>query len=80
LAATGAWGRRLPVPHGLPRTVAWAGTVAGAALGVSAVALTVASALAANWPLAALIAVLAVASHAKVAASARACRHCARLA
>ncbi|MEV5825636.1 permease prefix domain 1-containing protein [Spirillospora sp. NPDC052242] len=80
LAATGAWARRLPVPSALPRTVAWAGTVSGAALGVSAVALTVASALAGNWPLAAAIAALTLVSHAKVAASARACRHCARLA
>ncbi|QFG23937.1 permease prefix domain 1-containing protein [Actinomadura sp. WMMB 499] len=80
LAATGAWARRLPVPRRLPVTVAWAGTTAGAALGVSAVALTAASALAANWPLAALVAVLTLAFHAKVAGSARACRHCARLA
>ncbi|MBE1531506.1 permease prefix domain 1-containing protein [Actinomadura algeriensis] len=80
LAATGAWARRLPVPRALPRTVAWAGTTAGAALGVSGVALTVTCVLAANAPLAALIAVLTLASHAKVASSARACRHCARLA
>ncbi|GGV10141.1 hypothetical protein GCM10010182_32460 [Actinomadura cremea] len=79
LAATGAWARRLPVPRGLPVTVAWAGTTAGAALGVSAVALTVASAPTANPPLALLIAVLTLAFHAKVASSARACRHCARL-
>ncbi|WP_026404090.1 permease prefix domain 1-containing protein [Actinomadura rifamycini] len=80
LAATGAWARRMPVPSGLPRTVAWAGTVSGAALGASAVALTAASALSADWPLAAAIAALTLVSHTKVAASARACRHCARLA
>ncbi|MEU2244895.1 transposase [Streptomyces sp. NPDC018338] len=59
--------------------VAWTGTTAGAALGVTTLALATAAALATNWPLLAFAGTLAAASHAVVAASARACRRCARL-
>jgi hypothetical protein len=78
LAVTGALARRLPTPHRLPLMVAWAGTTATAALAISALTLAVAAALAGNWPLGALIGVLTVAVHARIAASARACRQCAR--
>ncbi|MEV0374470.1 permease prefix domain 1-containing protein [Streptomyces sp. NPDC050636] len=79
LAATGALARRLPTPHRLPLVVAWAGTTASAAMAVTTLALAAASALATNWPVLALAGTLAAASHAAVAASARACRRCARL-
>ncbi|MFF5262076.1 permease prefix domain 1-containing protein [Actinomadura viridis] len=79
LAATGALGRRMPTPRRLPHVVAWTGTTAGAALGIGALTLTVAALLASNWALGALIGGLTIVSHAKVAASARACRQCARL-
>ncbi|GAB2573281.1 hypothetical protein GCM10027168_02790 [Streptomyces capparidis] len=79
LAATGALARRLPTPRRLPLLVAWTGTTAAVALGVSALTLTTASLLAANWPLSLLAGALTLASHAKLAASARACRECARL-
>jgi hypothetical protein len=79
LAATGTPARLLPTPHRLPMMVAWTGTAACVALAVSAVVLTATSALAGNWPLSALIGVVTIASHARVAASARACRACARL-
>ncbi len=79
LALTGTLGRRFPVPGGLPLAVAWTGTTAAAAVGVGALTLTAAAVLSANWPLAAATALLALASHARIAASARACRHCARL-
>ncbi|MDO3705126.1 permease prefix domain 1-containing protein [Micromonospora sp. C28SCA-DRY-2] len=78
LAVTGALARRLPTPHRLPLMVAWAGTTATAALATSALTLAVAATLAGSWPLGALIAVLALAVHARIAASARACRRCAR--
>lgn len=77
LALTGA--RRLPTPDRLPLAVAWTGTAAAAAVAVSALALAASSALAANWLLTALTVVLALASHAGIASSARACRHCALL-
>ncbi|MGK5551847.1 permease prefix domain 1-containing protein [Actinomadura kijaniata] len=80
LAATGTVARRLPDPHRLPELVAWTGTTAGAALGVGALAVTVSSLLTADWRPAALTGVLTLVSHARVAASARACRTCARLA
>lgn len=79
LSLTGPLARRLPVPHRLPLAVAWAGTTAGAAMGIATLALAVTSVLAANWPLTALACALAAASHAVVAPSARACRRCARL-
>ncbi|NBE50931.1 permease prefix domain 1-containing protein [Streptomyces boluensis] len=79
LAATGALARRLPTPHRLPLAVAWTGTVAATALAVSALTLTLASLLAANWPLSVAAGVVIITCHAKVAASARACRECARL-
>lgn len=59
--------------------VAWTGTTAGAAMGVTTLALATAAALAMNGPLLAFAGTLAVASHAVVATSARACRRCARL-
>ncbi|GAA3974238.1 hypothetical protein GCM10022384_25880 [Streptomyces marokkonensis] len=79
LTATGALGRRLPTPHRLPLVIAWAGTTASTAMAVTTLALAATSALATNWPLLAFAGALAAASHAAVAASARACRHCARL-
>ncbi|MBT2507656.1 hypothetical protein J7I98_17530 [Streptomyces sp. ISL-98] len=79
LAATGALARRLPTPHRLPLVVAWTGTTASAAMAVTTLALATASALATNWPLLAFAGTLAAASHAAIAASARACRHCAHL-
>ncbi|MEU6038353.1 permease prefix domain 1-containing protein [Actinomadura sp. NPDC047616] len=80
LAVTGVLARRLPTPHRLLVAVAWAGTTAAVVMGVAAMALAVASLLAADWPLVALAGVLAAASHAAVASSARACRQCVRLA
>ncbi|MGY0059064.1 hypothetical protein ACWY4P_21330 [Streptomyces sp. LZ34] len=79
LAATGALARRLPTPHRLPLIVAWTGTTAGMALAISALTLTTASVLAGNWPLSAVIGAITIASHVRIAASARACRQCARL-
>ncbi len=78
LAATGTLARRLPTPRRLPSMVAWTGTTASVALAVSAVTLTATSALAGNWVLSTLLGALTIASHARVAASARACRACAR--
>lgn len=79
LAATSTLGRWLPTPRRLPLVVAWVGTTASAAMAATALALAVASALAEDWPLLAFAGGLAAASHAVVAASARACRRCARL-
>lgn len=78
LAATGALARRLPTPRRLPVMVAWTGTATGVALAVSAVTLTATSALAGNWVLSAVLGALTIASHVRVAASARQCRTCAR--
>ncbi|MET9776570.1 permease prefix domain 1-containing protein [Streptomyces sp. NPDC006367] len=78
-AVTGSLARRLPTPHRLPLVVAWAGTTASVAMAVATLALAVASVLATNWPLLAFAGVLAAVSHAWVAASARACRRCARV-
>ncbi|HWU11675.1 MAG TPA: permease prefix domain 1-containing protein [Streptomyces sp.] len=79
LAATGTLARRLPTPHRLPLVVAWAGTTTSVAMAVATLALALAAALTAHWPLLALAGVLSAASHAVVAASARATRRCARL-
>ncbi|MFE9725280.1 permease prefix domain 1-containing protein [Streptomyces sp. NPDC005794] len=79
LAATGTLARRLPTPHRLPLAVAWAGTTTSIAMAVATPALAVAAALTADWPLLALAGALSAASHAVVAASARASRRCARL-
>ncbi|AZM53737.1 hypothetical protein DMA15_15085 [Streptomyces sp. WAC 01529] len=79
LAATGSLARRLPAPNRLPLLVAWAGTTASGAMAAATLALTTAAALATNWPLLAFAGALAAASHAALAPSARACRHCARL-
>ncbi|WP_326766771.1 permease prefix domain 1-containing protein [Streptomyces sp. NBC_01591] len=79
LAATGALARRLPTPDQLPIMVAWTGTTAAAALAISAIALTLASVLATNWPLSLLAGLVTIVFHAKIAASARACRECASL-
>ncbi|MDK0517596.1 permease prefix domain 1-containing protein [Streptomyces sp. ML-6] len=79
LAATGTLARWLPIPHQLPLAVAWTGTTASVVMAVATLALATASVLATNWPLLAFAGALAAASHAVVAASARACRQCARL-
>jgi hypothetical protein len=79
LAATGALARRLPTPERLPLAVAWTGTTAAVALATSAITLAVASLLAADLPLVMLAGALTIVCHAKIAASARLCRHCARL-
>ncbi|MFD6225703.1 hypothetical protein ACFWFZ_02280 [Streptomyces sp. NPDC060232] len=55
------------------------GTTAAVALALSAFMLTIASLLTANWPLCALAGAVAIVFHAKIAASARACRECALL-
>ncbi|WP_067451024.1 permease prefix domain 1-containing protein [Actinomadura macra] len=79
LAATGALARRLPVPDRLPLVMAWTGTTACVALAISALTLTGASIMATDWPLTLLIGALTIVAHARIAASARACRRCARL-
>ncbi|MGW9362264.1 permease prefix domain 1-containing protein [Streptomyces albidoflavus] len=80
LAATGAWGRWLPVAaERLPAAVAWTGTAASVAMAVTTLTLATASFLAEQWPLTVLAGALAAASHAVVAGSARVCRECARL-
>lgn len=79
LVATGAPARRLPTPRRLPMVVAWAGTAASIALAASALTLTTAAALTGSWVLSALVGALTLAWHARVAASARACRTCARV-
>jgi len=79
LAITGPLARRLPTPHRLPLAVAWTGTTASVAMAVATLALATASILATNWLLLAFAGVLAAASHAVVATSARACRQCACL-
>ncbi|PRX96705.1 permease prefix domain 1-containing protein [Allonocardiopsis opalescens] len=79
LACTGALARRLPVWHRLPLVVAWTGTTAGIAFALSALALTTASAMSGNWQLSALAGAATLVVHARVAASARVCRECARL-
>ncbi|MFF2849775.1 permease prefix domain 1-containing protein [Streptomyces sp. NPDC058001] len=79
LAATGTLARRLPTPHRLPLTVAWAGTVASVSMAVATLALAIAAVLGTNGPLIAFAGVLAAASHGLMAGSARSCRRCARL-
>ncbi|MES4900965.1 MULTISPECIES: hypothetical protein [unclassified Streptomyces] len=79
LAATGVLARWLPTPRRLPLVVAWTGTAAGVAMAISAVTFTTASALAGNWLVSAGVGVITIASHIRIAASARACRQCARL-
>ncbi|MFE1230429.1 hypothetical protein [Streptomyces sp. NPDC058745] len=79
LAATGPLSRRLPHPERLPLVVAWTGTTSAVALAPGALAFTVASAAVANWPLTAAACLAALVLHARIAASARACRRCARL-
>ncbi|WP_367128674.1 permease prefix domain 1-containing protein [Saccharothrix sp. HUAS TT1] len=78
LAATGTLTRLLPTPHRLPSAVAWTASAAAVGMALAAVALGVTSALSTDWPLTALAGVLAIVAHAVVAASARACRRCAR--
>ncbi|MCX5589272.1 permease prefix domain 1-containing protein [Streptomyces erythrochromogenes] len=78
LAATGRLARRLSTPDRLPVMVAWTGTTAAVALALSAFTLTIASLLTSSWPLCALAGAVAIVFHAKIAASARACRQCAR--
>lgn len=77
LAATGPVARWLRTPERLPTLVAWTGTTAAVALALSAFTLTTASLLTGNWPLSVLAGAVAIAFHAKIAASARACRRCA---
>lgn len=78
LFATGPLTRRLPTPHRLPAAVAWTASAAAVGMALGAIALGVTSALSAEWHLTALAAVLAIAAHGVVAASARACRECVR--
>ncbi|WP_031505915.1 permease prefix domain 1-containing protein [Streptomyces megasporus] len=79
LAVTGPLARRLPTPHRLPLAVAWTGTAASVAMGITALVLVALSLVVADWPLAVAAGALAAVSHAVVAASARTCRRCARL-
>ncbi|MEV6956277.1 hypothetical protein [Streptomyces sp. NPDC051183] len=79
LSITGTLARRLPLPQRLPLVVAWTGTTAAVALGLSALTLITAAVLATNWPLIAAACLITIAFHTRIAASARACRHCARL-
>ncbi|MCP9987658.1 MULTISPECIES: permease prefix domain 1-containing protein [Streptomyces] len=79
LAATGRLARRLPTPRRLPLAVAWTGTAASVAMAATALVLAVLSAVVTDWPPAVAAGVLAAASHAVVASSARSCRRCARL-
>ncbi|MFE6906547.1 permease prefix domain 1-containing protein [Streptomyces erythrochromogenes] len=78
LAATGRLARRLSTPDRLPVLVAWTGTTAAVALALSAFTFAAASLLTSRWPLCALAGAVALVFHAKIAASARACRRCAR--
>lgn len=80
LAATGAVSRRLATPRRLPLVVAWTGTTAAVALAVSALTLSAGAVLAQSWPAGALAGALTLVAHTRLAASARACRHCALLA
>lgn len=80
LAATGAVSRRLATPRRLPLVVAWTGTTAAVALAVSALTLSAGAVLAQDWPVGALAGALTLVAHTRLAASARACRHCALLA
>ncbi|MFJ8078334.1 permease prefix domain 1-containing protein [Streptomyces sp. NPDC096176] len=79
LAVTGKLARRVDTPRRLPLAVAWTGTTASVAMALATLALATAAVLATHWPLLAFAGTLAAASHAGVAASARACRRCARL-
>lgn len=80
LAATGAFSRRPATPRQLPLVVAWTGTTAAVALAVSALTLTAGAVLAQHWPAGALAGAATLVAHTRLAASARACRHCAQLA
>ena len=79
LVATGGLARRLPTSPRVPLAVAWTATTASAAMAIGTCAFAVVSLLSTNWPLTVLAGSLAAASHALMAASARACRACARL-
>ncbi|WP_374771331.1 permease prefix domain 1-containing protein [Streptomyces sp. NBC_01463] len=79
LSATGSLGRRLRLPQRLPLVVAWSGTAAAVALGLSALTLVAAAVIAGDWPLTAAACLIVIALHARVATSARVCRRCARL-
>ncbi|MBN6037301.1 permease prefix domain 1-containing protein [Amycolatopsis sp. 195334CR] len=78
LATTGALARRLPMPPLLPLVAAWTGTTASVAMPLATVVLVFAASEHRAWPLVLPAAVLSVVSHGVVAASARACRQCAR--
>ncbi|MFJ6783418.1 permease prefix domain 1-containing protein [Streptomyces yangpuensis] len=80
LAVTGRSARRLATPDRLPVMVAWTGTAAAVAFALSAFTLTASALLTSAPPLCALVGAVAIVFHAKIAASARACRRCARLA
>ncbi|MFJ2897346.1 hypothetical protein ACIO87_20975 [Streptomyces sp. NPDC087218] len=79
LGVTGALARRFPTPHRLPLVVAWTATTTAVTLGAGALTLALASVLATDWPSSLGAGVVVIVFHAKVAASARACRECARL-
>ncbi|MFC4562464.1 permease prefix domain 1-containing protein [Nocardiopsis mangrovi] len=80
MAATGGLARRLALPDRLPLAMAWTATTASVAMVVATITMAVATPLTADWPLVALAGLLTATAHGTVAASARACRHCARLA
>ncbi|WP_308104705.1 permease prefix domain 1-containing protein [Actinocorallia sp. API 0066] len=80
LAATGGLARRLPAPGALPRAMAWTGTAASVALALGTAASCLAALRGIDGPLLALAVTTALAGHGAVAASARACRACLRLA
>lgn len=79
LTATAALARRLSAPGGMPAAIAWTGTATSAAMAIGAVGLAAISAFTAHWPLTVVGGVLAAASHAGLAGSARACRRCTAL-
>ncbi|RLK57967.1 permease prefix domain 1-containing protein [Actinokineospora cianjurensis] len=79
LAATGTLSRWFPTPDRLPLTIAWAGTAASMSMAIATLALALSAALGTDWVLLTFACVLAAASHALVAGSARSCRRCARL-
>ncbi|MEU3269881.1 permease prefix domain 1-containing protein [Saccharomonospora sp. NPDC006951] len=80
LAATSRPSGEHPLTPLLPSVMAWTGTIASVAMILAATLLFLAAPLAANWPVIVVATVAAVAFHGLVAASARGCRDCAKLA
>jgi hypothetical protein len=79
LATTGVLARWLPTPRRLPLVVAWTGTITSIAMAIATITMVAASAFTTSWLLMVLGGMLAAAAHPILAASARACRRCARL-